>query len=102
MSTPAVIFVAPLLPSVMGRSSFHLSPHGARIRLQTHAAQGTARGIGLLIPSKVELEVEFSEIRRDGVLGTKHPRSCWKVAHRPARRLTSSAMIRGDSTLSST
>src|SRR3712207_407126 len=54
-----------LLPSFMGRSPPSiLSPYGARIRLQTHAAQGTARGIGLLIPSKVELEEgAFSEVR---------------------------------------
>src|SRR5215217_7737328 len=41
---PAVIVGSPLLPSVMGRSSFHsLSPFGARRHLQTFSSHSYSR-----------------------------------------------------------
>src|SRR5215207_8242525 len=52
-SRPAVIFAAPLLPLFSWADPPSIEPFRARTYLQT-LAQGTARGIGLLIPSKVE------------------------------------------------
>jgi hypothetical protein len=46
----AVIFGRPLLPSLMGRSSFHIGPLEP-VANACRPSKGTAQGVGLLISS---------------------------------------------------
>jgi hypothetical protein len=72
MSNPAVMFGSSLLPSVMGRSSFHLGLQQGRARISIADPLRVLRtwGVGLLIsssesPQKAKFaEIVIGEVRR--------------------------------------